>query len=90
MSSIQAVTYESVAAVTLDDASDLPRSPCAGFHTGSGGDIKITALDNSVAVLSGCAAGVIMPIAVKRIWATGTAATNVTALYVGPYPGNRG
>lgn len=51
------------------------------FYTGSGGDIKITTHDKQDVSLVGVPAGTIFPIRMRRLWSTGTTATDVVGLY---------
>jgi hypothetical protein len=85
MSDIRAITYESGAAVTASDTTNDPAGPFAAIYSGTGGDIKVTPLSGPAYVLPGTPAGVIIPVAVRFVWLTGTAATGVVGLSVPPY-----
>jgi hypothetical protein len=73
----------SIVPVTPNDNADLPRGKCRGILIGTAGptdgvtltDASDTKRDN-VPLQQGW-----NPIAVKRIWATGTDATNIWAAY---------
>ncbi len=67
-------------AITPDNAADLARA-CRGILVGVAGNVKITTLDGTDVVLPSLAAGVCHPIAAKRIFATGTTASSIVALY---------
>jgi hypothetical protein len=63
-------------AITPAD-SDLS-VPTRGVWVGTPGDLRVTLVNGGDVVLKG-AAGLI-PIAVKRVWATNTTATNIVGL----------
>lgn len=67
-------------AVTPNDGADLAFF-CRGIILGVAGDVKVTDMDGNAVVLPSLAAGVVHPIRAKRIWATGTTATNIVAGY---------
>lgn len=69
----------SVAEVTPDDESDLAAITLA-INVATPGSVKITAQDGTVARIS-ISPGAPFPIRARRIWATGTTATGITALY---------
>lgn len=77
---IENVATDAVA-VTPNDSADLASKPTKGVYVGVSGDIKITLQGGSTASFVGLAAGVIHPIAAMRIWATGTTATSILAVY---------
>lgn len=68
-------------AVTPNDAADLAKVPTKGLYIGVTGDVKITLSSGNVVTFTALASGTIHPIAVKRVWATGTTATNILAVY---------
>lgn len=66
-------------AVTPSDTLDLDFIPKA-LYIGTGGNISIIALEDSVAVtISNVAAGSILPIRAKFVRATGTTASGIVA-----------
>lgn len=67
-------------AITPSDSVDLVKS-ARGVYVGATGDLKVTLFGGSAATFVGLAAGMIHPIACTRIWATGTTATSIVALY---------
>jgi hypothetical protein len=69
------------ASVTPDDSSDLPTTPTKGIYVGIGGDLKVKMSDDTIITFVSLSAGMIHPISVKRVYATGTAATNILAVY---------
>lgn len=86
MSSILAVTYEGSVAVTASDSTDDPNGPFAAFHTGAGGNIKVRDIYGNDTQFYACAAGVIMPLAIRRVWSTGTATpSEVVGFYAIPF-----
>lgn len=64
--------------VTPDDDNDMALSARA-LYIGVSGDIKVTTVDGDDATFVGHPAGY-MPVRVKRVWETGTDATNIIAL----------
>ena len=76
-------------AVTPNDSADieLGGSPIVGIENGAclfvgtGGDLTITTVGGQTVTLTNIADGVFIPIQVKRVWATGTSATGILALY---------
>mgnify|MGYP006908229297 CR=1 FL=1 len=74
-------------AVTTSDSADLTNGPCKGLYIGVAGDVKVTpagahkdAPEASGVVLKAVPVGY-LPFAVRRVWATGTAATDIVAVY---------
>ena len=69
-----------LAAVTPNDAADLPGGLCRALYTRTGGDIVVQdRLGTTITLSSG--AGQYHPIRVARVLATGTTATGIVALY---------
>ena len=67
-----------VAAVTPDDATDLPRASRA-LNVAGAGSLRVTTVAGTTATLQ-VAAGIAFPVRVTRVWATGTTATGIVAL----------
>ena len=69
------------AAVTPNDSADLP-SPGAArrLYIGGTGALKVTTVDGDTVTFAAVPVG-IFDVSVSRVWATGTAATNIVALY---------
>jgi hypothetical protein len=65
--------------ITPNDGIDIS-SPCAGLHVNVGGKVKFTASSGSAVTLE-LLAGVSYPYEAKRIFATGTTAGGIHALY---------
>ena len=65
--------------ITPNDSNDLS-SPCAGLHVNTAGTVKFTASSGSTVTLN-LLAGVSYPYEAKRIYATGTTAAGIHALY---------
>ena len=66
--------------VTPDDASDLAVLPRA-IYVGGAGDLHVTMADGQEATFAAVPAGTLLPIRAARIWATGTAASNILAMW---------
>ena len=80
-----AVTYPASALVAAakSDTTNQPAGTSRGIVFGGAGAIKIRCYDDTdVTLPSGVlSAGVIHPIQVKRVWNTGTAATDIWLVY---------
>ena len=74
------------AVVVTSDSQDVSSGPDAldvvAFRVGGAGDVRVTTRMGSTLTLSGLGAGEYVPLAVSRIWATGTTATNIVAFLV--------
>lgn len=68
-------------AITPNDGVDLATKPTKGIYLGVSGDVKITLNSGNTVTFTNLSSGVIHPIAAKRIWATGTTATSILAVY---------
>ena len=66
-------------AVSPSDSVDLTDNT-RGLYVGVSGDVKVNLELGATITLVGLAAGVIHPIKVRRVWATGTDATSIVAL----------
>jgi len=70
-------------AVTPNDSIDIPTTAKA-IYVGTTGDIKVELAGDNVGVATvfkTVPAGAFLPIRARRIWATGTTATNIVAMY---------
>ena len=68
------------AAVTPSDTVDLPRIS-RSLYVGVAGDVKVDMADTDTAIVfKAVPAGTFMPVRAKRVYATGTTATNLVAL----------
>ena len=76
------VTQQAIRAVVIapNDAVDLTVSGAVVF-VGVGGDVKVTTVSGDTVVFKNLADGSILPVQVRRVWATGTDATDMIALY---------
>jgi hypothetical protein len=72
------------AVVTPNDNANLPGGPCAGLWVSGAGTVQVIPVGspNDASIpLGSVAAATLVPIAIKRVLATGTSATNIQALY---------
>lgn len=67
--------------VTPSDTVDLSKGISSGVYVGGSGDLNVTLRNGTTIKFVGLSAGIIHPIAAKRIHATGTTATNLIAVY---------
>lgn len=80
MANISNQPATSALAITPNDDTDL-ESPARGFIVSETGDVKVTMLVFGTVTFVGLLPGVVYPIAVKRIWNTGTTATGIIAVW---------
>lgn len=66
-------------AVTPSDTTVLTATK--GLYVGASGDVVVTMFNGVDATFKGLAAGIIHPISVTKVKATGTTATNILAVY---------
>lgn len=67
------------AAITPSDSADL--SQVSVVFVGGAGAVKVTTANGDVVTFSGAVAGMTLPVQVRRVWATGTTATLLLAVY---------
>ena len=68
------------AAVTTSDTANLP-NPARMLWVGGAGNVKVDTVGGSTITFLSVAAGTRLPIQAKKVYATGTTATNIVALY---------
>jgi hypothetical protein len=93
MSSIMSITYDDAIPVTPSDSVSDVAGPFAGFYSGTGGTIVVQTVrsgNSVVRTLLGVPAGIIVPLAIVRVNATGTTATGIFGMVAMPYKGGRG
>lgn len=66
-------------AITPNDSTDLT-SFTRAVYIGGAGDLKVDTITNDTVTFSGVPAGTVFPIRVKKVYSTGTTATNLIAL----------
>jgi hypothetical protein len=71
---------DNAAAVTPNDSVDLTNVARA-LYIGTGGDVKITTAGGDTVTLNDVQGGSILPIRTKRVFSTGTTASNMVAIY---------
>ena len=67
------------AGITPSDSADIEAT--RGVYTGISGDLKVDMLDGTTITFANLAAGIVHPLQVRRIYATGTTAGDIIALY---------
>lgn len=75
----QVVPATSLVVASLHDTNIIPVT--RGVWVGGGGVLKVTTEAGEDVIVSGIGAGTLLPIAVKRLWSTGTTATLIIAMY---------
>lgn len=72
--------YSRAVAITPSDATNFTEGTCHAIYVGGAGNV--TAVVNGTAVLfAGVPVGTVLKVRATRVNATGTAATNLVALY---------
>lgn len=66
--------------LVTSDTVDLV-TPSRSLYIGGAGTLKVTMAGGTTLTFTAVPAGVIMPLIVTRVWAIGTTATNIIALY---------
>jgi hypothetical protein len=61
--------------------SDTGNFYATALYVGTGGDVKVdTEADDSAVTFTGVPSGSVLPVRVKRVYATGTTASNIVGL----------
>jgi hypothetical protein len=81
------LVYDGAKAITKSDTVNDPAGPFAAFYTGEGGDIKVTTINGDDITFKSTPAGVIVPIPIRRIWNSVTAAATPLGLKEAGYKG---
>lgn len=68
------------AGVTPADGADMTISS-RGLYVGGAGDLKVTMEGGETVTFPGVVAGTLLPIRVRRVFATGTTATSILSLF---------
>jgi hypothetical protein len=66
--------------ITTSDTVDFPEGLTAAVWVGGAGNVAAVMQNGVVGTFTGVTAGAVLPIAARRINATGTTATNLVAL----------
>jgi len=79
--------YDGIA-ITANDSVDIPagpggpvNTPCIGLYVGSTGNVAATTPSGVAVTLTAVPAGTILDVALKRVLATGTTASQLSALF---------
>jgi hypothetical protein len=77
----QALTPDDNNDITIGGTSidNLENGVC--LYVGTGGDITVTMLSGQVVTFSNVPNGSFMPIQIKKLWSSGTGASNILGLY---------
>ncbi|WP_425041412.1 spike base protein, RCAP_Rcc01079 family [Primorskyibacter sp. S187A] len=67
------------AEITPSDAQPLPNVTRA-IYVGGAGDLRVTLVNGDIVTLSGAQAGMVYPLRVRQVMATGTTATAIVGL----------
>lgn len=72
--------HQNAAAVTPNDSTALPLGTCKGLYIGGTGAVSVITEAGDTVAFAAVPVG-ILPIACTHVRSTGTAATNIVALY---------
>lgn len=80
---VQMVEASAQKAVTItpNDTTSLTGGATKGLYLGASGNVAVTMADGSNVTFTALASGVVHPISVTKVKATGTTATNIIAVY---------
>jgi hypothetical protein len=67
-------------AITPNDSTDLT-AETRGLYVGTSGDLSLVLASGDAVLLAGAIGGVVLPLRVRRVKATGTTATQLVGLY---------
>lgn len=73
------VPAEHAWAITPQDGVDL-EAPTRGVYVGEFGDLRVRMVDGGDIMFIGLVAGIIHPLRIIRVWATGTTAGDIRGL----------
>lgn len=73
--------YFSAAAITPTDTAATIFAVCRGVYVGGAGALKVVMEDDTEVTFAAVPVGTTLRIRIKRVFSTGTAATNLLALY---------
>ena len=59
--------------------SDMPQ-PARCLYVGVGGDVRVTTTQGNDVTFVGVSGGAVLPVSVKRVWATSTTATSIVGM----------
>ena len=65
--------------VTPSNTNNLPTPSI--IYVGTGGNVKVTTAQGDEVTFLGLLAGMVIPVQVLRVWATGTTASNLLGIY---------
>lgn len=86
---VQKLQAGRAAAVTPSNTVDIPsvstqdgsgNNGCV-LYVGTGGTLKVTTIGGDEVTFTGIVSGTFVPVQVIRVWATGTSASNIVALW---------
>jgi hypothetical protein len=74
------VSARRAAAITTSDTA-VSDDPTRGIYVGTGGNVRVDMCSGGTVTFQNVVAGTLLPIQAIRVYATGTTATNLIALY---------
>ncbi|MDE2096295.1 MAG: hypothetical protein KGL39_03550 [Patescibacteria group bacterium] len=72
--------FDNAATVTPSDSANLPTEACALF-VGTGGNVKVDTVGGQTGVTIAVANNAVVPLHVKKVYATGTTASGISGLW---------
>lgn len=73
--------YRNAVAVTPHDTNELANVTRAIYIGGGSGALKVDLVDSGTVTFSGLVTGTVLPVRAKKVYSTGTSATNIIALW---------
>ena len=67
--------------VTPSDDTDLSNRDCRALYVGTTGNVKVKLVTGENITFVNVPSGMILPVMVKRVFSTGTVASDIVALY---------
>ena len=71
---------DNAVAVTPSDSTNLTNTARA-LYIGGAGNVKVDTAGGDTVTFNSVASGSVLPVRVKRVYATGTSATNIISVY---------
>lgn len=67
-------------AFTITPADSDLTQPARCLYVGVGGDVRVTTTQGNDVTFVGVSGGAVLPVSVKRVWATSTTATSILGM----------
>lgn len=78
---VRTISHGQLSAVAVTPSDSTTFNQTRGLYVGVAGNVAVTMADGTTITFNALTAGVVHPLSVKQVKATGTTATNIVALY---------